>query len=189
MCFLINGSSYSFETWLWLSCLKTPGCAETCKWKVVFSPKYIFSEMDHHTALKTCTIGIGAWKPKGALRLAPLNTKESNVISPNMCFLRNRPSNLKPYHCDWHAWKPQGALSWPSKYKGSWCFSPSNVFSHKWTIIQLWNLYHCGVIAQEVLKLPVIAQELLNNNDLYGYSARSTKRRPYKACSARSTII
>ena len=45
------------------------------------------------------------------------------------------------------------------------------------------------VIAQEVLKLPVIAQELLNNNDLYGYSARSTKRRPYKACSARSTII
>ena len=38
-------------------------------------------------------------------------------------------------------------------------------------------------------KLPVIAQELLNNNDLYGYSARSTKRRPYKACSTRSTII
>ena len=35
----------------------------------------------------------------------------------------------------------------------------------------------------------VIAQELLNNNDLYRYSARSTKRRPYKACSTRSTII
>ena len=46
-----------------------------------------------------------------------------------------------------------------------------------------------GVIVQEVPKLPVIVQELLNNNDLYGYSARSTKRRHYKACSTRSTII
>ena len=46
-----------------------------------------------------------------------------------------------------------------------------------------------GYSTRSTKNYQVIAQELLNNNDLYGYSTRSTKRRPYKACSARSTII
>ena len=136
MCFLRNGSSYSFETcttaigtpeyirvhWVWPSKYKG-------KWH--FNPKCIFSEMDHHTALKLVPLQLAHLKTSGCTEFGPLNTKESDMFQPKMCFLRNGSSysfqtftftisTPKNFRVHW---------VWPSKYKGKWCFNPKCIFS------------------------------------------------------------
>ena len=191
MCFLRNGSLNSFET-----CTIAIGMPENLrvcrvwpskyKGKWCFSPKCVFSEMDHHTVLKLVPLWLACLKTSGCTVFGPLNTKESDVLAQNVFSQKQIIIQLwNLYHCDWHAWKPQGVQSLDSKYKGKWCFSPKcvfsemdhhtalkpvplhwaclktsgcaefgplntkesdvlaqNVFSQKWIIIQLWNLYH-----------------------------------------------
>ena len=166
-------------TWVWPSKYKGKWC---------YSPKCVFSEMDHHTALKLVPLGLACLKPQGAAEFDPPNTKESDVIAQNVFsqkWIIIQLWNL--YHWDWHAWKLRVHWLWPSKYKGKWCYSPKcifsemdhhtalklvplglaclktsgvhwvwpskykgkwcftqNVFSQKWIIIQLWNVYHCN---------------------------------------------
>ena len=135
MCFLRNGSSYSFETctigismpenlrvhWLWPSKYKGKWC---------YSPKCVFSEMDHHTALICVPLQSACLKTSGCAEFDPLNTKESDVIAQNVFsqkWIIIQLWNL--YHWDQHAWKLRVCWVWPSKYKGKWCFSPKCVFS------------------------------------------------------------
>ena len=150
MCFLRNGSSYSFETctigigmpenlrvhWLWPSKYKGKWC---------YSPKCVFSEMDHHTALKLAPLQSACLKTWGCTDFDPLNTKESDVIAQNVFsqkWIIIQLWNL--YHWDWHAWKPQGALSLTTPNTKESDVLAQNVFSQKWIIIQLWNVYHCN---------------------------------------------
>ena len=150
MCFLRNRSSYSFETcntvigmpenlrvhFVWPS--KYKGGSDVLA-QNVFSQKWVIIQLwnlyhcNQHT-----------WKLQGALSLA-LQMQRKVMFWPKMCFLRNgstysfetctiaidMPENLRVH------------LVWPSKYKRKW-FLAQNVFSHKWIIIQLWNLYHCN---------------------------------------------
>ena len=89
MCFLRNGSSYSFETctiaistpenlkvhWVWPSKYKESDVL----FQNVFSQKWIIIQLwnqyhcDQH-----------AWKPQGTLEFGPLNTKESDVLFQNV---------------------------------------------------------------------------------------------------------
>ena len=113
--FLRNRSSYSFETitigtaenlrvhWVWPSKYKGKWC---------FSPKCVFSKMDHHTALKLVPLPSACLKTSGCTEFGPLNAKESDVLAQNVFspkWIIIQLWNL--YHCDWHAWKPQGMLS------------------------------------------------------------------------------
>ena len=113
--------------------------------KVMLYPKCVFSEMDHHTALKCIPLQSACLKTSGCTDFDPLNTKESDVIAQNVFsqkWIIIQLWNL--HHCNQHAWKPAGVhWLWPSKYKRKWCFT-QNVFSQKWIIIQLWNLHHCN---------------------------------------------
>ena len=96
--------------------LKTSGCTEfgpldTKKVDVlvqnVFSHKWIIN-----TALKLVPLWLSCLKTPGCAELGPVNTKESNVLAPNIFsqkWIIIQLWNL--YHCNWHAWKPQGALS------------------------------------------------------------------------------
>ena len=104
MCFLRNGSSYHFETcnivngrpenlWLhWVWSLKYKG-----RW--CFSLKFVFSEKDHHTALKCVPLWLAWLKTWGSLSLILLFSQKGIII---------QLWNL--YHCDQHAWEPQGVL-------------------------------------------------------------------------------
>ena len=117
---------------LWLACLKTSGCKEfghlnnmfypkmcfvRTEW--CFIPKCVLSEKwtDHHTALKLVPLWLACLKTSGCMEFGPLNTKRSDaftiVIGPKPVFCQKQIIiqlwNL--YHCDWHAWKPQGAWS------------------------------------------------------------------------------
>ena len=149
MCFLWNGSSHSFETGtpLGLACLKTSGCNEfdplNTKEEWCYSPKCVFSEINHHTALKLVPLGSACLKTWGCTDFDPLNTKESDLIAQNAFSQKWIIQIWNLYHWDWHAWKPQGALSFdPLNTKESDVIA-QNVFSQKWIIIQLWNLHHC----------------------------------------------
>ena len=117
MCFLRNGSSYSFETctivigmpdnlrvcWVWL-------CKYKGKW--CFRLKCVFSEMDHHTALKLVPLWLACLKTSGCTEVGPLNTKEGDVLAQNVFSLKWTIIQLwNLYHCNLHTWKPQGALS------------------------------------------------------------------------------
>ena len=138
---------------LWLACLKISGCAEfgpvNTKESDVLAPN-VFSQLTitDHQHMKTSALKqrkvmyhcgssyicmqSAHLKTSGCAEFGPVNTKESNVLAPNIFsqkWIIIQLWNL--YHCNWHAWKPQGALSWPCKYKGKWCFSPKCVF--------LWN--------------------------------------------------
>ena len=150
MCFLRNGSSYSFETctitigmpenlrvyWVWPSKYKGKWC---------FSPKCVLSETDHHTALKLVPLWLACLKTSGCVEFGPLNTKESDVLAQNVFsqkqdhhtalklvpFQLSMPENLRVH------WV------WPLNTKESGVLA-QNVFSQKWIIKQLWNLYHCN---------------------------------------------
>ena len=115
--FLRNRSSYSFETctivigmsenlrvcWVWPSKYKG-------KWW--FSPKWVFSEIHHHTALILVPLQLACLKTSGCTEFCPLNTKESDDLVQNefsQKYIIIQLWNL--YHCDWHVWKPQDALS------------------------------------------------------------------------------
>ena len=124
-------SSYSFETcfnhWIIIQHLRT--CTFTIsmpenlrvhwvwpskyKGKWCFNPKCVFSETDHHTALKLVPLKLAhCWKPQWCTEFGPLNTKESDVLTQNVFsqkWIIIQLWNL--YHCNWHTWKPQGALS------------------------------------------------------------------------------
>ena len=89
--------------WVWPSKYKGKWC---------FSPKCVFSEMDHHTALKLVPLEAAHLKTSGCIEFGPLNTKESDVLAQNVFsqkWIIIQFWNL--YHCNWHAWKPQGVLS------------------------------------------------------------------------------
>ena len=136
MCFLRNGSSYSFETcttaigtpenlrvhWVWPSKYKGKWC---------FNPKCIFSETDHHTALKLVPLQLAHLKTSGCTEFGPLNTKESDVSAQNVFsqkWIIIQLWNL--YHCYRHMTENLRVhWVWPSKYKGKWCFNPKCIFS------------------------------------------------------------
>ena len=135
MCFLKNSSSYSFET-----CTTVISMPENCrvqwvlpskyKGKWHYSPKCVFSKMDHHTALKLVPLGSACLKSSGCTALDPLNTKESDVL-PKMCFLRNG-SSYSFDTCTTAISMPENLRVhwlWPYKYKGKWSYSPKCIFS------------------------------------------------------------
>ena len=130
MCFLRNGSSYSFETctigigmpenlrvhWLWPSKYKRKWC---------YSPKCVFSKTDHHTALKLVPLGSACLKTAGCNWLWPSKYKGKWCYSPKCVFSKmDHHTALKLVPLGSACLKTQGAMTWPSKYKGKWCYSP-----------------------------------------------------------------
>ena len=93
-----------------------PYSFETCTtnwhtWKWCSSPKCVFSEMDHHTALKLVPV-IGTCENLRVHWIGPLNTMESDVLAQNVFSQKQIIIQLwNLYHCNWHTWKPQGVLS------------------------------------------------------------------------------
>ena len=91
MCFLRNGSTYSFDTcsyavgmpenfrvcWVWPPKYKGKWC---------FIPKCVFAETDHHTALKLGPLQLTHLKTSGSAEFGPPNTKESDVLFLNVFF-------------------------------------------------------------------------------------------------------
>ena len=89
--------------WVWPSKYKGKWC---------FSPKCGFSETDHHTALKFVPLWLAHLKMSACTEFGPLNTKESDVLAQNVVSLKQIIIQLwNLYHCDWHIWKCQHALS------------------------------------------------------------------------------
>ena len=144
MCFLRNRSSYSFETctvagdkpenfgvcWVWPSKYEEKWC---------FSPKCVFSETDHHKALKLVPLQLAQLKTSG------LNSKKSDVLAQNVFSEMDHHTALKLVQLQLAHLKTLGCAEFgPSKYEGKWCFSPKCVFSVKQILIQLWNLYSCS---------------------------------------------
>ena len=103
-CTIVIGTSENVSMhWVWPSKYKGKWC---------FSPKCGFSETDHHTALKFVPLWLAHLKISGCTEFGPLNTKESDVLAQNVVSLKQIIIQLwNLYHCDWHAWKPQHALS------------------------------------------------------------------------------
>ena len=101
---------------LWLTHLTTSGCTwvwpSKYKGKWSFSSKCSFSETDHHTALKLVPLWLTHLKMSACTEFGPLNTKESDLLAQNVVSLKQIIIQLwNLYHCDWHTWKLQGALS------------------------------------------------------------------------------
>ena len=137
MCFLRNGSPYSFGTCTFAIYIPE-NLKVHCIWpskykgKWCFSPKCVFSETDHHTALKLVPLQLTFLWTSGCTEFDPLNTKESDVLAQNLFFEKwviIQPWNL--YHCDWHARKPQGALSLARLNTKESDVLAQNVFSQK----------------------------------------------------------
>ena len=85
-----------------------------CKYKEkwCFIPKCVLSETDHRTALKLVPLWLACLKTSGCAKFGPVNTMESDVLSHNVFSQKQIIIQLwNLYHCDWHAWKPQGAWS------------------------------------------------------------------------------
>ena len=100
------------------------------KGKWCFSPKCVFSEKDHHTALKFIPLQSACLKASGCTEFCLLNTKESDVSAQNVFSQKVIIIQLwNLYHCNWHAWNLMVHWVLSSKYKGKWCFSPKCVFS------------------------------------------------------------
>ena len=150
MCFLRNGSSYSFETctiaigmpgnfrvcWVWPSKYEGKWC---------FSPKCVFSEMDHHKALKLVPLQLEhAWKLQGVLSL-PSKYEGKWCFSPKCGFWEtDHHTALKLVPLQLAHLKTSGCAEFgPLNMKESDVLA-QNVFSQKWIIIKLWNLYHCN---------------------------------------------
>ena len=144
MYFLRNRLSYSFETWTIV--ISTPENLRVCwvwpskyngKW--CFNPKCVFSEMDHHTALKLVPLKLAHLKTSGCTEFGPLNTKESDVSAQNV-YLRNR-SSYSIETCIFTICMTENLRVhwvWPSKYNGKWCTfvsalpeNPSDVLTPK----------------------------------------------------------
>ena len=153
MCFLRNKSSYSFDMcttaismpenlrlhWLWPSKYKGKWC---------YSPKCVFSEMDHHTALKLVPLGSACLKTQGALQDVlvlswPSKYKGKWCYSPKCVFSEtDHHTALKLVPLGSACLKTSGCTEFdPLNTKESDVIA-QNVFSQKWIIIQLWNLYH-----------------------------------------------
>ena len=70
---------------LQLACLKTSGCAEfgalNTKEHDVLAKKCVFSETDHHAALKLVPLVLACLKTSGCDEFGPLDTKESDVLA------------------------------------------------------------------------------------------------------------
>ena len=89
--------------WVWPSKYKG-------KWS--FSPKCGFSETGHHTPLLLVPLWLTHLKMSGCTEFGPLNTKESDVFAHNVVSNKQIIIQLwNLYHCDWHIWKLQHALS------------------------------------------------------------------------------
>ena len=150
MCFLRNGSSYSFETcttaigtpenlrvhWVWPSKYKGKWC---------FNPKCIFSETDHHTALKLCTTTIGTPENLRVHWVWPSKYKGKWCFNPKCVFSEmDHHTALKLVPLLLAHLKTSGCTEFgPLNTKESDVLA-QNVFSQKQIIIQLWNLYHCN---------------------------------------------
>ena len=108
---------------LWLAPLKTSECAEfgppnTKESDVLFQnvwcfiPKCVFSETDHHTALKLGPLQLTHLKTSGSAEFGHLNTKKVVFYSKNVFYQKQIIIQLWNLdHCNWHTWKPQGLLS------------------------------------------------------------------------------
>ena len=100
-----------------LARLETSGCAEygllnTKQNDVLAQNVIFFSQTDHHTALKLVPLQSAHLKTSGCAEFGSLNTKESNVLALNVFPQKQIIMQLwNLYHCDWHGWKPQDALS------------------------------------------------------------------------------
>ena len=149
MCFLRNGSPYSFGTCTFAIYIPE-NLRVHCIWpsnykgKWCFSPKCVFSETDHHTALKLVPLQLTFLWTSGCTEFDPLNTKESDVLAQNLFFEKwviIQPWNL--YQLWLACQKTSGCTEFdPLNTKESDVLA-QNVFSQKWIIIQFWNLYHC----------------------------------------------
>ena len=116
------------------------------KW--CFSPKCVFSETDHHTALKLVPLPqknlmhyvwlskyMRRFSPKCVVfenlvpectEFGPLTIKESDVLAQKVFFQKWIIIQLwNLYHCDHHTWKPQGEFGTTKESE----FSPKGVFS------------------------------------------------------------
>ena len=144
--FFRSGSSYSFETcttviitpenlrvnWVWYSKYKIKGC---------FSPKCVFSEMDHHTALKLVPLWSSHLKTSECTEF--LTIKKSDVFAQKVFFSEVDSHTALKLVPLWSSHlKTSGYTKFhPLNTKKSDVLA-QNVFSQKWIIIQLWNLYH-----------------------------------------------
>ena len=122
--------------WVWPSKFKGKWC---------FSPKCVFSEMDHHTALKLVPLQLAHLKTSGCAEFGPLNMKESDVLAQNVFFSEtDHHTALKLVPLQLAHLKTSGCAEFgPLNTKESNVLA-QNVFSQKWIIIQLWNLYSCN---------------------------------------------
>ena len=118
------------HAWVWPSkqrkvyCFSPKGCHHTALKLVIaiwpskyegkwcFSPKCVFSETDHHTALKLVPLQLACLKTSGCAEFGPLNMKESDVLAQNVFSQKQIIIQLwNLYHCNWNTWKLQGVLS------------------------------------------------------------------------------
>ena len=141
-------SSYSFET-----CTTVISMPENCrvqwvwpskyKGKWHYSPKCVFSKMDHHTALKLVPLGSACLKTSGCTALWPSKYKGKWCYRPK-CVFSEMDHHTALIHTPLQSacLKTSGCTDFdPLNIKESDVIA-QNVFSKKWIIIQLWNLYH-----------------------------------------------
>ena len=148
MCFLRNRSPYSFETciivigtsqnlrvyWVWPSKYKGKWC---------FSPKCVFSETDHHTALKLVPLQLAHLKTSGCAEFGPLNTK--TCLRPKCVFSEtDHHTALKFIPLSLAHLNTSGCAEFGTLNTKKSDVLAQNVFSQKQIIIQLSNLYHCN---------------------------------------------
>ena len=108
--------------WVWPSIYKGKWC---------FCPKCVFSETDHHTALKVVPWWSSHHKTSECTNFGPLNTKKSDALAQNVLFFRSG-SSYSFETCTTVIITPENLRVnwvWYSKYKRKWCFSPKCVFS------------------------------------------------------------
>ena len=185
MCFLRNGSSYSFET-----CTIGIGMPENLRVCWEFDPlntkesdvlaQNVFSQKtDHHTALKCAPLQSACLKTQVCTEFDPPNTKESDVIAQNV--FSQKWIIIQLWNCvplQSACLKTSGCtdfalMFWPSKYKGKWCYSPKCVFfrngsSYSFETVHHWD-WHAwkpqGVLSLTLLNTKesdVIAQNVFS---------------------------
>ena len=150
MCFLRNKSSYSFE--MCTTAISMPENLRVCwvwpskyKGKWCYSPKCVFSKMDHHTALIPAPLQSACLKTSGCTDFDPLKYKGKWCYSPKCVFSEmDHHTALKCAPLQSACLKTSGCTEFdPLNTKESDVIA-QNVFSQKWIIIQLWNVYHCN---------------------------------------------
>ena len=145
---------------LQLAHLKTSGCAEfgplNMKESDVLAQNVFYQKQIIIKLWNLYHCNWHTWKLQGVLEFGPLNTKESDVLAQNVFSQKWIIIQL------WNLYSLGQLDTWiiiPENIQGqkTWrCaeFGPlnmkesdvlaQNVFSQKWIIIQLWNLYHCN---------------------------------------------